>query len=449
MADSTEQLDIAVKDGRIAGLSPRISGGSGEEYDARGLVVMPGAIDVHVHFNEPGLSEWEGFRSGSAALAAGGCTTYFDMPLNGVPPTTRPAALQAKLQAASSQSAVDFALWAGLVPGNVGQLAALAEQGAVGFKAFMSEPGGEGEERFQAADDLTLLEGMKEIARLNRVLALHAESESLTSALAERAKREGRRGARDYSQSRPVLAELEAVSRALLFAEFTGCPLHFVHISSAEAVERIDRSRREGLNVTLETCPHYLTLTLDDLERLGPVAKCAPPLRSAAEREMLWEMLRENKIDMISSDHSPCPGFMKSSANGDLFEAWGGISGAQQTLELLFDEGHLARKIPLPQIARWLSLNPAKRFGLHPRKGEILVGADADLALVDAGLAYKLEAGHLLYRHKHSPYVGRSFRCRVKATFVRGKPVYLLDRELPPSPSGEWISPANYNNDEG
>lgn len=437
LIDQVRRLDIGIQGGKIAALGENLVYSEHTPvYEAEHLHILPGMVDAHVHFNEPALGHWEGFATGSAALAAGGCTTYIDMPLNGVPPTVRFHALERKLEAAEGQSVVDYALWGGLVPGNVGNLQELAEAGVIGFKAFMSCPGGEGEDIFAEVDDLTLYEGMKEIARLGKVLALHAESEGIVSKLAEQALAEGKRGALDFVATRPILAELEAVNRALFYAEQTGCKLHFVHISSAEAVQVITEAKAKGMDVTVETCPHYLALTSGDLERLGPVAKCAPPLRTAEDQQRLWAELEAGRLDIIASDHSPCPTDMKQ---GDMFEAWGGISGAQSSLELMLDEGHLRRGVPLPLLSRMLSQEPAKRFGLYPRKGEIAIGADADLALVDMKISYTLEQSDLLFRHKHSPYVGREFGCRVKATFLRGTKVYELGEGVVGESKGSWV----------
>uniref|UniRef100_UPI003D2998C0 allantoinase n=1 Tax=Paenibacillus oryzisoli TaxID=1850517 RepID=UPI003D2998C0 len=437
LRDGVQQLDIGIRDGKITALGEHlICPEHTPVFNAEHLHVMPGMVDAHVHFNEPALGHWEGFRTGSASLAAGGCTTYIDMPLNGVPPTVRVSALEAKLAAARGESHVDYALWGGLVPGNLQELRGLAEAGVIGFKAFMSNPGGEGEDIFREVDDRTLFEGMNEIAKLGLVLALHAESEDIVSKLAVEARRAGRSGALDFIATRPVEAEVEAVRRALSYAEQTGCKLHFVHISSGEAVEIITEAKAKGLDVTVETCPHYLVLTSEDVARIGPVAKCAPPIRSAEHNERLWALLAAGRFDIIASDHSPSPTFMKE---GVFFDAWGGISGAQSSLELLVGEGHVRRGIPLLLLAKVLALEPARRFGLHPRKGEIAVGADADLAVLDLGASYTLQANDLLYRHKHSPYVGREMLCRVQATFVRGKQVYEAGAGVPPEAYGEWI----------
>lgn len=428
--DKVQQTDIAVHNGvivHIGNLSCEDIERSRQIVNAEGLYIMAGMIDAHVHLNEPGFGDWEGFVTGSAALAAGGCTTYMDMPLNGVPPTVTTAALQQKRELAAGHSHIDYACWGGLVPGNLQELDALSEQGVCGFKAFMSAPGDPSEEAFRNVDDRTLLEGMRHIARMGRVLALHAESEPVVSARTAALLAEGRTTAADYSASRPIQAELEAVRTALEYGRQTGCALHFVHISSAAAVRMIQEARQEGMNVTLETCPHYLTLTDVDLEQIGPAAKCAPPLRSLDEQELLWQCIAAGDIDMITSDHSPCPTVLKTAA-AHMFDAWGGISGAQHSLELMISEGYRKRDLPLPLISRMLSQAPARRFGLYPQKGEIQIGADADLVLVDLNTAYTVQSKQLLYRHKHSPYVDREIGCQVSMTVVRGHIVYTREK---------------------
>lgn len=438
LKDRVEQLDIGITGEKITELSTWLTAGEATWIiEAEGLTVMPGVVDIHVHFNEPGLASWEGFRSGSAALAAGGITTYVDMPLNGVPPTTRPEAWEMKKKAAADQSYVDYAFWGGLVPGNRGELAPLAGLGAAGFKAFMSEPGGDGEDLFARADDHTLLDGMHELAKLNRVLALHAEDEGIVAELAARSIAEGKTEPMDYIRSRPVEAEVVAVARALKYGELTGCALHFVHISTREALDLITEAKRRGQDVTSETCPHYLTLTDQDVVRLGAVAKCAPPLRSSCEQEQLWDALTSGLIDGIASDHSPCPPSMKQSDN--FFEIWGGISGAQSTLLIMLEDGHLQRNIDLPLLGRVLSLQPARRLGLES-KGEIAIGKDADLVLIDWEKSTTLNTEDLLYTHKQSPYVGRTFNCQIADVFCRGHRVYNSESGLSPVPLGRHIA---------
>jgi allantoinase len=442
LPDAVRRLDIGVRDGRIAELAAGLDpGDAAAAVDASGCHVLPGMVDVHVHLNEPGNGHWEGFETGSAALAAGGCTTYIDMPLNGIPPAVTADALRMKAEIARGRSAVDYAFWGGLMPGHVRDLPELAAAGAVAFKAFLSDPGGEEEERLRAVDDCTLYEGMARIAELGGLLAVHAENDAITSGLAARFRAAGRVSARDYAASRPPEAELEAVHRALFFAERTGCRLHFVHISTADALLMIDAAKRRGIDVTAETCPHYLLLTVDDLERIGPAAKCAPPLRDEAERERMWRMVAEGYVDLVSSDHSPCPGEWKRlGPDRSFFDIWGGIAGAQSSLELMVDEG-VRRGLPLPAIAKLLADGPARRFGLAS-KGRIADGFDADFAVVDLNRSHVLEREHLLQRHKHSPYVGRTIGCKVKETYVRGRLVYADGCGIAASGLGVQVRPS-------
>lgn len=431
-------LDIGIKAGRIVQLGGALEEGHAAQIaDASGLTVMAGMIDVHVHLNEPGLGDWEGFETGSAALAAGGCTTYVDMPLNGIPPTVTVSAMEQKLAAAKDRSYVDYAIWGGLVPGKLHELIPLHEAGVVGFKAFMSSPGDPSEDAFREVDDYTLLEGMKIIAGMNRVLALHAESEPIVSKLGRDMREAGRLRPADYVASRPIIAELEAINRALFYAEQTGCALHFVHISSEAGVRSILQARERGVNVTVETCPHYLALTAADLDRKGAVAKCSPPLRDAKEREKLWAAVAEGAIDMISSDHSPCPASMKEADN--FFDAWGGIAGAQSSVELIIGEGHVKRGLPLTLLSDLLAGGPARRFGLQGSKGEIRIGADADLVLIDLNRSYILEEEHLYQKHKHSPYIGEELHCRITATYLRGHRVYGEAEGLGEAKRGLWV----------
>jgi allantoinase len=429
-----EEADLAVEDGRIAAISPGLEGTNTEEMDASGLHVFPGAIDAHAHFSEPGRTHWEGFETGSRALAAGGMTAYAEMPLNAYPPTCDAPSFDLKLATAEVSSLVDFALWGGVQPDNLERLEELAGRGVAGFKAFMTPA----TEDFKNVDDLTLYEAMAEAARLGLPVLVHAESPEITGRLTQRALSRLRVSARDYSASRPPIAELEAISRALLFAEETGCALHVVHVSIGRGVDLINAARERGVDVTCETCAHYLVLTEEDLETLGAVAKCAPPLRTRQEQDALWERILDDAVPMVTSDHSPCPPEMK--AGDDFYRVWGGISGCQSLLNVMLEEGHHERELPLERVAALTSSNVADRFGFSG-KGRLEVGADADLTLIDLDSSFVLRTEELFYRHRMSPYVGRTFRGRIVRTIVRGTTVFR-NGKISSDPVGRLIRPA-------
>jgi allantoinase len=416
-AAGRSQADLAIEDGRILDAAPGLPGAR-QEIDAQGLLVLPGVIDVHVHFNEPGRTEWEGGATGSRALAAGGGTLFFDMPLNSTPCTVNAREFDRKRAALEASSITDFALWGGLVPGSVGEMAEMAARGVVGFKAFMS---GSGLTEFPRADDLTLFDGLREAARLGLPVAVHAENEEVTSALAARITN---RTARAFLDSRPLVAELEAIQRALLLAGEAGAKLHIVHISSGRGVAMAAEALSRGVDVSIETCPHYLFFTEEDVERLGTTAKCAPPLRPAREQQGLWGELLRGHVHVVASDHSPTTPEMKT---GDFVSAWGGIAGVQSTLAVLLDRGHHERQLPFEQIASLLAEAPARRFRIAG-KGSLRAGFDADLVLIDPDDSFTLEAADLHQRHKVSPYLGQSFRGRVRRTIRRGETIFLDGR---------------------
>jgi allantoinase len=414
--ESVSRADIAIVDGLIAEVGAELAGPAGAEIDATGLHVFAGVVDPHVHFNDPGRAEWEGFATGTAAFAAGGGTCFFDMPLNASPPTVDGASFDLKLEAARGTALVDFCLWGGLVPGDLDRLDELAERGAIGFKAFMCNTGiGD----FEQADDEALFAGMERAARLGLPVAVHAENDAVTQQLAAEARAEGRRAMSDYLASRPVAAELEAVARAIAMAEETGCSLHVVHASTAASVVLVAEARDRGVDVTCETCPHYLLLSDEDAERIGALAKCSPPLRPGDEVESLWSELLDGTISFVASDHSPAPAEMKT--GDDAFAIWGGISGCQtMRSSLLAVAGD--RGLSLAAVASLTSAAAAARFGLAG-KGRLEQGFDADLAVVDLGHESVLAAGDLLYRHRHSAFVGFPLAGRVVHTILRGRPV--------------------------
>ena len=425
--------DIAVDDGRIAAIGHELPGGR-EEVDARGLTIFPGLIDVHLHFNEPGRAEWEGGATGSRALAAGGGTLYFDMPLNSSPCTVSVAAFEEKRAALASNSVTDFGLWGGIVPGNREDLEPLAEAGVVGFKAFLCNSG---LPEFPRADDLTLYEGMQVAARRGLPVAVHAESEEITTGMTTRIRAGGGRDVRAFLASRPVIAEVEAIHRAALLAREAGAWLHIVHISSGRGVAAALEARANGTKLTIETCPHYLFFTAEDMERIGAAAKCAPPLRAAADRDELLGHLFAGEIDMIASDHSPSTPDLKRDA--DFFQVWGGIAGVQSTLAVLLQARHKGRALELSEVVRMTAEVPACRFGIEG-KGRIAPGYDADFALVDLEKSFVLAEGDLQQRHPLSPYTGSEFRGRVERTMLRGRTIFQQGRNTAAA-CGRWQRP--------
>lgn len=412
-----ETADIAVADGRIAALGPELDGSAAAELDLHGALVLPGVVDAHVHINEPGRTDWEGWKSGSAAMSAGGVTTGVEMPLNANPPTIDGAAFDAKVAAIEASSIVDVALWGGLTPDSLDHLDELAARGVVGFKAFLSRTG---TPDFRHADDDTLFLGMQRAAALDLPVAVHAENDAITAGNAARAVAAGTVSMRDYLRSRPVAAELEAISRALVLAEAAGCRLHVVHVSSGAGVAMIGAARERGVDVTCETCPHYLLLTGFDAVRIGPLAKCAPPLRDEAEPEALWQAIRRGDVDWIASDHSPAPPEMKQ--GDDSFAIWGGISGVQHLLPAVMT-GARTHHVEPAQVATLLAASPAARLRLAG-KGSLAVGNDADLTWGHPQDPQPIPVEQVRYRHPHSAWDDVPLTWRVAGTMRRGEVVF-------------------------
>jgi allantoinase len=410
---------IGMSEGKIAALA---DGSADHEIDATGLLVFPGVIDTHVHFSEPGREDWEGITTGSQACAAGGTTTYFDMPLSSTPPVCDADAFYRKRALGEAKSFVDFAIWGGLTPANLDHLEPLNECGVIALIAFMSQSG---IEDFPRANPDVLREGMKTAARLGQVVGVHAE--------VDHPELHHGTSVRDYLASRPVSAELEAIRIALELAGETGCKLHVMRVSSAEGVRSITQAASAGVNVTCETCPHYLLLNEDDVERIGALAKCAPPLRVERERMALLNELLAGNVNTVGSDHSPSPMTMKT--HPDFFRVRGGITGCQHLLSLLDDLG-----VSPDLIARVTATSPADRFGIAPRKGGIAPGADADLLLFNPDAPHQITADALLYRHKISPYVGRRIRGKIERTILRGQTVYQ-DGRIQGSAQGRFLRP--------
>ncbi|MBA3373801.1 MAG: allantoinase AllB [Actinomycetota bacterium] len=377
--------------------------------------LLPGLVDTHVHVNEPGRTDWEGFATATRAAAAGGVTTLLDMPLNSIPPTTTAAHLDVKRAAAEGQCWVDVGFWGGAVPDNASDLKALHDAGVFGFKAFLVDSG---VDEFECLDTAALAAVAGKMAVLGATLIVHAElPEPIAAASAALGQADPRRYA-TYLASRPPAAEEEAVAKLIELVRAHGIRVHVLHLSAAGALERLRAARAEGLSITAETCPHYLTLAAEDVADGATAHKCAPPVREAANRERLWDGLRSGAIDFVVSDHSPCPSDLKRPDDGDFLLAWGGISSLQLGLRVVWTEAR-RRGDTLSDIARWMAEGPARFAGLEC-KGSIEAGKDADLVLFDPDVELTVRTEELEHRHKVSPYLGKSLVGRVAATWVGG-----------------------------
>lgn len=393
LPDGERVADLLLSDGRIEAVVPPGEGAADRTLDVRGLTVLPGVVDAHVHFNDPGRAEWEGWETGTRGAAAGGVTTVCDMPLNSIPPTTTVAAFDTKRETGEYAAYVDFALWGGLTDG--AELDGLRARGVVGVKAFLCDSG---VPEFPPVD-------VERILGANGLVAVHAED---PQELRERAK--------TWAASRPARAETRAVAAlARTAATLTSAEarVHVVHVSAAEALDEL------GPGMTAETCPHYLTFTDDDVEREGPLLKCAPPIRDSRNRERLWSALGDGRITLVASDHSPASRERKA---GDLWSAWGGIAGVQTLLPAMLT-GARRHGLGLARVAGLLADAPARLLGLA-RKGRIAPGFDADLAIVAPDREWTLGAEALETRSGQSAWVGRSFTGAVVTTVLRGRIVY-------------------------
>ena len=443
ISDGAYARDILIRDGRVSALVEPGAAGADLEIDARGLFALPGVVDAHVHFNEPGRADWEGWRHGSRAAAAGGVTTVIDMPLNSLPPVIDGAAFDRKREAGEHGSIVDFALWGGLVGTDPAPPRELADRGAVGVKAFLCDSG---VPEFPAIADADLVDAMRVAAAAGLLVAAHAEDPEIIDAATEAVRDSGRRDPGAWVRSRPAVAEVRAVTRACTAARKSGARLHIVHVSAAGVLGAIGLARQAGTDVTTETCPHYLVFDEGDVVADGPLLKCAPPIRDAANRDALWEALLGGRIDLVASDHSPCPAADKARGNADIFAAWGGVAGVQSLLPAMLTAarargGGLDARTVAGFVAWRLAAKPADRFGLAGRKGRIRSGADADIVLVDPDREWTLERAAVQTRSGLTPYLGRTFTGAVVRTMVRGVTVYL-DGEFPVAPGHGRFIPA-------
>lgn len=426
--EGEQAADIVIENGVIVSVGP-IEGECDRDFDD--LVLMPGVIDTHVHLNEPGRADWEGFASGTRAAAAGGVTTLVDMPLNSIPATTTMDGLKQKVEAARGRVHVDVGFWGGVVPGNRSELPELADAGVFGFKAFMINSG-VAEFDWMQADDFRRVGTI--LRKLQLPLLVHAEWPFVIEeasmrddvALGDPSLYEV------YLRSRPPEAEIEAIEYIIDLVREFGCQAHIVHLATAQAIEAIDAARADGLPITVETCPHYLLFAAGQVGNGQTQYKCAPPIRDTVEREGLWDGLRSNSIDMIVTDHSPCPPVLKQIESGDFLAAWGGIASLQVSLSAVWT-GASTRGFKMSDVVKWMCAGPAQLAGMPNRKGSIAPGYDADIVAFDAETIWRVNAEQLEHRHKITPYDGMELRGRVTATYVRGNLVF---------DNGEFSEPA-------
>jgi allantoinase len=383
-------------------------------------VLLPGLVDSHVHINEPGRTEWEGFYTATRAAAAGGYTMLVDMPLNSVPATTTVAALEAKRRAAQGQCRVDWAAWGGVVHDNQEHIEALAQAGVLGFKCFLVHPG---IEEFTMVCESHLRAALPHVARTGLPLLVHAELPSPIDAATDRLRDADWRRYSTYLQSRPDEAELQAIRLMLSLCREFQFPLHIVHLATGAALEALQAARAEGLPVTVETCPHYLHLDAETIADGSTQCKCAPPVRSRANREQLWQGLKDGVIDLVVTDHSPCPPAMKRMDDGNFRTAWGGIASLSMALPVMWTEAQ-GRGFFLNDIAHWMAESPARLAGCDRRKGRIAAGYDADLVVFDPDAQFTVTKDRLHHRHPVSPYLGEKLRGSVKKTYLRGQVIF-------------------------
>jgi allantoinase len=418
LPDGVTAATVHVRGGRIAhigALDERVGGVP--VIDAGSLVVMPGLVDTHVHINDPGRADWEGFAHATRAAAAGGVTTLVDMPLNSIPPTTTVEGLKAKRAAAAETCHVDVGFWGGVVPGNRADLEPLVRAGVLGFKCFLSPSG---VDEFDNVTENDLQEAMPIVSRLSVPLLAHAEWPAL---LREPVATADPRRYHTWLESRPTQSEHAAIDLLIRVSRDHGTHIHIVHLASADALPALAAARRAGLPLTVETCPHYLTFAAEDIADGATAFKCAPPIRSRSHRERLWTALVDGEIDLIATDHSPAPAALKCFDSGDFIRAWGGVASLQIALPVVWT-GASARGISIDRVARWMSAGPARLANLGHRKGGIAVDRDADFVVFDPDDEITVDAKTLYHLHPITPYDGARLRGRVHKTILRGQTIF-------------------------
>jgi allantoinase len=438
--DGVRPATIHLERGRVVRVGAFDEAASGPDaIDAGDLVVMPGLVDTHVHVNEPGRAEWEGFETATRAAAAGGVTTLLDMPLNSIPATTSVGALHEKARAARGRTWVDVGFIGGVVPGNGAALGALAQAGVLAFKCFLV-PSGVPE--FAHVTEPDLREAMPVLAGLGLPLMVHAELPDVIETATLDATAGDPTKYATYLASRPAAAEHEAVALVIELATVTGARVHIVHVSSAQTAAMVRSARSRGVPISAETCAHYLWFDAAEIPVGATEFKCAPPIRGAAEREGLWRALASGDLSMVVSDHSPCPPILKRRDVGDFFVAWGGIASLQLGSAVVWTAMR-ERGLEIERLVNWMSAAPARLAGLEGRKGRIAPGYDADLVLFDPDEELTVRADMLLHRHALTPYLGERLNGTVRATYVRGELAY--DRRTGPAttPPGQLLLPAH------